>query len=218
MYVTDIKEEQVLQSQWRLKTNSTNVLQDFVWTLGLLFAGFIAVEKIGQGGRPVGSFVILVTYWTQLSGSLSYFAGIYAQVLHQLSDAGALAKIFQAEPEIVEDPQAIDLPEAPGSIVFKNVCFTYPPKGKKEAGCQAVRGVSFIVKPGQMVGIVGVSGSGKSTIVKLLLGILKAGKGEIKIGGVNIEDIKQSSLRRFVRIVFQVSQRARYRDFRADHR
>jgi len=85
-----------------------------------------------------------------------------------------------------------------GNIEFKNVTFSYP--GSPQL---ALDNVSFLVKPGENCAIIGKSASGKTSIIKLLLGFYKTNKGEILIDGVNVENIKRKYLRRNISIVHQ---------------
>jgi ABC-type multidrug transport system fused ATPase/permease subunit len=85
-----------------------------------------------------------------------------------------------------------------GRIEFKNVDFTYPARNK-----QILSDLSFVIEPGQNVGFVGISGSGKSTIIQLLLRFYEINSGEILVDGVNIKNYKLKDLRNLFGVVFQ---------------
>ena len=98
--------------------------------------------------------------------------------------------ILDMEPEVVDTPDAIDLPEIKGEIEFKDVWFAYKP------GQWVLRGVSFHVSPRQTVAFVGATGSGKTTILSLICRNYDIQKGQILIDGIDIKHIKLASLRR----------------------
>ena len=98
--------------------------------------------------------------------------------------------ILDMEPEVVDTPDAIDLPEIKGEIEFKDVWFAYKP------GQWVLRGVSFHVSPRQTVAFVGATGSGKTTILSLICRNYDIQKGQILIDGIDIKHIKIASLRR----------------------
>ena len=98
--------------------------------------------------------------------------------------------ILDMEPEVVDTPDAIDLPEIKGEIEFQDVWFAYKP------GEWVLKGVSFHVSPRQTVAFVGATGSGKTTILSLICRNYDIQKGRILIDGIDIKNIKIASLRR----------------------
>ena len=110
----------------------------------------------------------------------------------QRSFAGAekIFTILDMVPEVVDEPDAIDLPEIKGEIEFRDVWFAYKP------GEWVLKGVSFHVQPRQTVAFVGSTGSGKTTILSLICRNYDIQKGQILIDGIDVKKIKISSLRR----------------------
>ncbi len=117
-----------------------------------------------------------------------------AEQFNQLQSAFASAEkiftIFDLEPELVDEPDAIELDHIEGEIEFKDVWFSYVP------GEWVLKGVSFHVKPKETVAFVGSTGSGKTTILSLICRNYDIQKGQILIDGIDIRHIKISSLRR----------------------
>ncbi len=117
-----------------------------------------------------------------------------AEQFHRLQSAFASAEkiftVYDMEPEIVDAPDAVDLDEVRGDIEFKNVWFAYVP------GEWVLKDVSFKIQAGQTVAFVGATGSGKTTILSLLARNYEIQSGEILLDGINIKNIKLSSLRK----------------------
>lgn len=111
----------------------------------------------------------------------------------------SLSKIFEIIEER-EEVQDIDLPldiRIEGEVVMRDVTFGY------ESYDPVLEGVSFVVNPGEMIGIVGHSGSGKTTLINLLMRLYDVNEGTIEIDGVNIKDISQNALRTQIGVVLQ---------------
>ena len=106
------------------------------------------------------------------------------------ASAEKIFTILDMEPDVVDDPDAIELEEIKGEIEFKDVWFAYKP------GEWVLKGVSFHVNPKQTVAFVGSTGSGKTTILSLICRNYDIQKGQILIDGIDIRKIKISSLRR----------------------
>jgi ATP-binding cassette subfamily B protein len=113
--------------------------------------------------------------------------------------AERISEILEVEPEIQDAPDAVDASELAGEVVFEDVSFDY---GDDES---VLKDLSFAVRPGQRVALVGASGAGKSTLVSLILRLYQPQEGSIRIDGVNIRDYKLKSLRRQIGIVLQDS-------------
>jgi ATP-binding cassette, subfamily B, bacterial len=113
--------------------------------------------------------------------------------------AERISGILEVEPEIQDAPGAVEAPELAGEVVFEDVSFDY---GDDDG---VLKDVSFTIRPGQRVALVGASGAGKSTLASLILRLYQPQEGSIHIDGVNIRDYKLKSLRRQIGIVLQDS-------------
>ena len=141
-----------------------------------------------------------MTYLTQL---LDPVRGL-GQLATAISAAGASAErvieVLEQPVEVAERPDARKLERARGSVTFDRVSFRYP-----DAAQPAIEDVSFRLEPGQTLAIVGASGAGKSTIVRLLLRFFDPTSGRILLDGHDLRDVTVQSLRENIAVVFQES-------------
>ncbi len=171
-----------------------------VFTVGF----FSSVMMIGvgaifvlRGEFTIGGLVAYRGYWWQLFSPVFSLAQINEMVQRAIASASRVFEILDAPVEIVDAPDAVELTEVKGHIVFDKVTFAYDDKNV------VLRNVSFEVLPGQKVGIVGPSGAGKSTILALILRLYEPQEGRILLDGHDLRQIKQKSLRRHCAIVTQ---------------
>ncbi|KAI9704233.1 MAG: hypothetical protein M1836_007094 [Candelina mexicana] len=172
-------------------------IQSTVMQMGKLAACFLAVYQVRQGSKSVGAFVTLLTYWGQLSGPLEFFASAQRQLMNNLLDAEGLLELLRTKPGVVDRRDAKALQLVNGAVEFDNVDFTYDQRK------QTLKGVQFRAEPGQTIALVGETGGGKSTILKLLLRFYDVGDGSIKIDGQDIRDVRLRSLRDNIGVVPQ---------------
>ncbi len=143
-------------------------------------------------GQVVGVNVIVsfYSYINKFFNPIQNLAEQFNRLQATFASAEKIYKIFDIVPEVVDEPDAMDLEEVKGEIEFKNVWFSYIPDE------WVLKDVSFKVNAGDTVAFVGSTGSGKSTILSLICRNYDIQKGEILIDGINIKRIKISSLRR----------------------
>lgn len=161
---------------------------------GMLYYGG---QAIIAGTLTVGSLIAFLTYMLTLSWPLVALGFSIGDIQRAVAASKRLFDIIDAEPRVLEHPDAIELRNMVGEIVFDNVWFEYRP------GKPVLRGLSFKVNPGEKVAIVGPPGSGKSTILKLLLRFYDVSRGRILLDGIDIRRIKIESLRRHIGYVPQ---------------
>lgn len=169
------------------------------------FALYLAVAAIlWYGGRLViggemttGTMTEFLLYVVMLNmpvRMLGWLAQLYSRAM---SSGQRVFEILDAETEVKEKPGAVEISACRGGVRFENVCFRY---GAEQP---VLNNVSFEAKPGQVIALVGASGSGKSTIANLIPRFYDVTQGRITIDGKDIRDIKLESLRRNVGIVHQ---------------
>lgn len=162
--------------------------------------GFVIIAAFGgyfsvTGLISVGVISIFIVYAKQFSRPINEIAQIYGQL--QTAIAGA-ERVFTVLDEVDEDGSGNALSkEEKATVTFKNVCFSY------ESGKPVIKNFTLTVPTGQKVALVGATGSGKTTIVNLLMRFYDIDSGEIYINEQNIRDIARSSLRKNVAIVLQ---------------
>ncbi|CRG86423.1 hypothetical protein PISL3812_03429 [Talaromyces islandicus] len=171
--------------------------QSFVLAFGLLGVCFLIAYQVSVGKKEVGSFVVSIGYWTQLYGPLQFFANGFSSATINLVEIEDFIALVNTEPSIKEKPGARQFKVQYGTIRFDNVKFSYNDQQK------ILKGVSFEARPGQTLALVGETGSGKTTILKLLFRLYDASQGTIEIDGQNIRDVTLQSLRGNIGVVPQ---------------
>ena len=156
---------------------------------GLLAAATLAAYQISMGNRSVGDFVVLISYWAQLTVPLTFFASGFSRIAKSLVDAEKLLELLQTVPTVQNHEDATDLALKRGQVDFDRVCFSYD--GKR----QVADHLSFRAEPGQTVAFVGETGGGKSTILKLLFRFYDATSGTVMIDGQDVRHVTLESLR-----------------------
>ncbi|KAM7537680.1 hypothetical protein Aperf_G00000060092 [Anoplocephala perfoliata] len=198
-FETDRYNRAILDYQRASWTNQTslsflNVTQSFIITLGLLVGTLLCARDVVNGALTVGDFVLFCTYILQLYMPLNLFGTYYRMLQTSFVD---MENMFGLLEEDVGIPDAPELVVTRGQIEFKNVSFSYVPER------QVLKNVSFTVAPGKKVALVGQTGSGKSTTIRLLFRLYETRDGEILIDGQNILDVDQHSLRQAIGVVPQ---------------
>ncbi|KAH9945694.1 hypothetical protein B0H21DRAFT_892116 [Amylocystis lapponica] len=200
-YREAIRHYQTVEFRVITSLNLLNLVQNLIITLGLLVGSMIVAHRITSGESEPYQFVFFVTYLAQLYTPLNQLGSIYRSVNQTLVDTERLLKLLSEPTEVNDKPDAPDLVVDNGEIEFDNVSFSYD--GRRTA----LNGVSFKVPKGSSVALVGESGAGKSTILRLLYRFydLEEGDGRILIDGQDIRDITQASLRKAIGVVPQDS-------------
>jgi len=168
-----------------------------IWAVG---GYFVLQEAITPGsGITFGVLSLFVSYLTMLYTPLNFFAHFFSQLAGGLNALQRLFEIMETPPEVCEKEDAITLSEMRGEVEFDHVSFSYTP-GKK-----TIDDVTFHVPAGSMLGIVGHTGAGKSTLANLLTRLYDVTSGSIRIDGVDLRDLSIRTLREHVAIVSQES-------------
>ena len=161
-----------------------------VWCVGALLI------LAAPDGFTYGKLLSFVSYLSMMQGPMDFFSHVFQWWSESMNAAQRVFEIIDARPDVVEKPSAIHK-ELVGNIEFRHVSFGYEPNKS------VLQDITFSVRAGEMLGIVGKSGAGKSTLVNLLSRLYDAESGEILLEGVNVKDLAFSSLRGAVAMVSQ---------------
>jgi len=149
------------------------------------------------GTMTAGALTVFLSYLTKFFKPVEDLATISNSIAQTAVGAERIRAILDADAIIPERPDALEPQALSGDVVFDHVAFAY------DAGDPVLRGVSFHIKPGQMVGIVGPTGGGKSTIASLIPRFYDPTVGKIQIDGIDIRDYKLRGLRNHIAYVLQ---------------
>lgn len=179
---------------------SLNVLgfgQNVIITAGLLLGSGLCAYRVTQGVLTVGDFVLYCTYIVQLYSPLNFFGTYYRMIQQAFVDMENLFDLLDSEAEVRDMLHAPPIDLTHGKIEFKNVYFHYTPEKP------ILRDISFTVPPGETLALVGPSGEGKSTIIRLLFRFYDLQDGAILLDGQDVREVTQSSLRQAIGVVPQ---------------
>ena len=172
--------------------------------LVLLYGGYLAIE----GSVSIGTLFAFNAYVIMLQAPFRMFGFLLLQTQRASASAQRIFEVIDEEPTIVDSENATQLLDVKGSIIFENVHFTYPSK-REDSGSRApnhidevLSGFNLTIAPGETVAIVGRTGSGKSTIGRLLNRFYDPTSGKIMVDGKDIRDVTLDSLRHQIGIVF----------------
>jgi ATP-binding cassette, subfamily B, bacterial len=188
--------ESIRMSRLEAAAGRTSQLMSAVGTAAAtLFGGM----EVLQGRMMPGELVLLMTYVSNIYKPIRNLAKMSIDFSKVSASAERIAEILEVEPEIQDLPDAIDADRIRGDISFSNVSFDYGD------GKEVLSGVSFDVRSGERLALVGLSGAGKSTIASLLLRLYEAEGGIIRIDGMDLKRFRRESFRRQVGVVLQQS-------------
>lgn len=151
----------------------------------------------GWTGVTIGVLIAFIEYVRQSFEPILQLSEQFAQIQTALSAGERIARMLEVEPEVAEPQQPKHIENFDQSVTFENMAFGYQPDHP------VLRGINLDVKPGQRIAIVGATGAGKSTMMKLLARYYDVNEGSIKVGGVDLRELSNADLRRFVSLVPQ---------------
>ena len=195
-YDEAIKKEMDLQIKNETFYALVHPLLGFVLNIGTFFLLYYTATHMLSGEMSYGEASKFSSYVSLIYGPIGWLAGLPRILVRTYTSLVKLFDILGDKPDVADSEQALDL-KIDGEIVFDNVSFGYDEMG------DVLKRVNLTVKPGEMVGIVGKSGVGKSTLINLVMRLYDVSSGEIMIDGVNIKDISQHSLRSQIGAVLQ---------------
>jgi len=193
-------EAEILHRQWTRFWPTVVMLMHvcslIVWAVGaprvLRYA-----QTNGAEGMPLGVFIAFTGYMWMFWAPVQHL-GMMSRTINRVStSASRVFEVLDTVPSIVNKPEAKCIEPLQGHVQFENVTFTY------DGVRNVLKGVSFDVQPGEMIGLVGPSGGGKTTLINLICRFYDVKDGGVKIDGVDVRDLELSSMRRQIGVVLQ---------------
>ncbi|HSQ03023.1 MAG TPA: ABC transporter ATP-binding protein/permease, partial [Burkholderiales bacterium] len=174
-----------------------NIGQSFIIAVAVTILMVLAAQGVVDRTLTLGDLVLINGLLIQLYIPLNFLGMVYREIKQALMDMDRMFRLLEAHREIEDRPNAVVLPDRPAEVRFENVSFSYDPRRA------ILLQVSFDIPAGSKVAVVGASGAGKSTLARLLYRFYDVTGGAIRINGLDIRDLKQSSLRGAIAIVPQ---------------
>lgn len=196
-------------------------IMQFVIYFSVLTISLLGAKYIVGGSLQTGELSSLISYAWQILMSLMMLSIVFVMVVMAQSSAERIIEVLEEVPAIKNKKNAIKEIKN-GSISFENVSFAY--SDEKDPNKYALKDINLEIKSGETIGIIGGTGSSKSTLVQLIPRLYDASKGIVKVGGINVKDYDLKSLRDNVSMVLQknvlfsgtISENLRWGDENAD--
>lgn len=189
---------------WYLKNRKSWIIHNYIdaFQAVLMIAiefliMFVAIKLWSKNLLTVGDFVMIQVYLFDFFNNLWNFGRMIRDMYESLASAQEMTEILNTPHQIADQPKAKKLKVKNGEIEFKDITFAY------EENDAVLKNLDLKIKPGEKIALIGPSGGGKSTIVKLLLRFFDLKEGQIRIDDQNISTITQESLRKEVSLVPQ---------------
>ncbi|WP_319824114.1 ABC transporter ATP-binding protein/permease [Thalassovita sp.] len=174
-----------------------NFGQSLLITGGLVVVMVMAALGVQNGTLTVGDFVMVNAYMIQITMPLNFLGTVYREIRQSLVDMSEMFHLLEQPAEVNDKPRAPDIAVRGGHVQLRDVGFGYDPERP------ILKGVNIDVPAGRTVAIVGSSGSGKSTIGRLLFRFYDVQKGAVTIDAQDVRDVTQDSLHRMIGVVPQ---------------
>ncbi|MDD5945971.1 MAG: ABC transporter ATP-binding protein [Clostridia bacterium] len=181
----------------KLLVLSSPLMQICVYSC-MLLASWLSTKYIVGGTMLTGNLVSIMTYTMQIMMSLMILSMIIVMISMAKPSGERICEILSEEPDIKDNASPV-YEVKDGSVKFSNVCFSYAGKGGK----QSLKNIDLDIASGETVGIIGGTGSSKSTLVQLIPRLYDVTEGSVEVGGVDVRDYDIETLRNEVAVVLQ---------------
>ena len=172
-------------------------LMGLITNIGSIFILWYGGRLVIEGGLTLGELVAFTAYMGQLTGPVRMMGRVIPAIVQAIACGERIFDILDAESEVKESPNAITLPEVQGHVRFEDVSFAYFGRHK------VLEAVTLDVPPGQIIALLGATGSGKTTIINLIPRFYDVTAGRVTVDGYDLRDVTLNSLRSQIGIVLQ---------------
>jgi len=176
---------------------SARVGQAGIMGVGLIAVLLLVGRAVQVGQLQIGDFILINGYLLQFFYPLSFFGFIFRDIRRGMIEVEDALNLLHQKNDVVESENAVESDVKICSVTFENVTFSYLNRHP------ILKGISFHIPAGKTIAVVGSTGSGKSTIARLIFRFYDVENGNVLINGVNVKDLKKSSLHKMVGIVPQ---------------
>ncbi len=170
---------------------------DFSWGLGCILLYYTGIVILGVEEVSVGTFIAFGTYLNMFWQPIHNISNFYNQLVTNIAGAERIFEILDTPPGIADGEGVSEIPPIRGEVTFEQVNFSYDDKTK------VLDDVSFQIRPGETIALVGPTGAGKSTIVNLISRFYDVQEGKVKVDGHDVKTVSIESLRRQMGIMTQ---------------
>ena len=174
-----------------------NAVIEIAEAVSIVCMYYVAIKVLHIGAGSVGMLIAFSSYLFQFWQPIANLGSFYNQIITNLAAAERVFEVIDKEPEIKDSENAVPMPEIKGNVRFENVGFSY------EDGVKVLNNVSFDIKPGETIALVGPTGAGKTTIVNLISRFYDVEEGNVIIDRSNLKDVTIESLREQLGIMTQ---------------
>lgn len=168
-----------------------------VCNVGITAVVYLVGINVENDPSELAAITSYIGYLMQMLFTLAFGGMTMAMYARGFVSLGRIKEVLDTKPDLTFDPKAPEV-ELDGAVEFDNVSFAYP-----DAEHETLKNISFKVAPGESIGIIGATGSGKSTLAQLMTRLYDPTSGVVKVGGVDLREINEGSLRRAVSLVLQ---------------
>jgi ATP-binding cassette, subfamily B, multidrug efflux pump len=171
----------------------------FTVNIGIVIVLWMGGFRVQYGGMKVGQIIAFINYMTQILHSLMMISFVFNMFIRAKASSERIGEVFSAKNLITEADNPVELSDTSGRIDFEDVSFSY----SGNVGQPVLKNITFSCMPGETVGIIGSTGSGKSTLISLIPRFYEAASGSVKVNGVDVKKISSKTLRDRIALVPQ---------------
>lgn len=170
----------------------------FIVNIGVVIGMWMGAIKVNEGTLQVGVILAFINYLTIIMNGLVSSSHVLMQITKSFTSAGRIQQVLETKIDITDPVKSVSDNDFKGEVEFKSVHFSYSKNGE-----YVLKDISFHVNSGETIGIIGSTGSGKSTLIKLLPRLYDPDLGEVLINGINIKEYSIEKLRGLIGFVPQ---------------